>query len=885
MSEPLFIIIDGNSFMHRAFHGMPPFKNKEGFPTQIIAGVSNMINGQLTKLKPAKVVVVFDHKGKTFRHDMFEGYKGDRPSLPDDFRVQIEPLKELIAAWGLPMMSIPYVEADDSMSTLAIQAKEAGYKVAMLTSDKDMCQIVDEDIGILDTKDIEKGNVVRHVEGVKEKMKVYPNQIIPFLALVGDKADCVPGVEGVGEGTAAKWLAEYETLENLIENKENIKGKVGANFVKAVEDGSFQLSVDLVTIKTDVDLGKTVEDFHAERDDEKLLELVTKYELHGLKKSLGVVDTNAESASSTVVTDENNVLTFLENSKEEKNLFIELMELDGKDKFLMSSEKADSIFLVDVNEHLKTLVELATDNKHTIVSLKAKNIINKLFNLTKNEKLFFCKLDDIRVYDYVHFTQRSKEATLEHLNNDHSKFNLSELRETYKLNGKTPKWKKMTEEEILEVRSEEVSIAKYIFENKIEEINTNISEMDNKILSVLSYMETNGALIQPHILKTIGEELSEILRQKEEVIYNIAGEEFSIASPKQVQAILFDKLGLPAKKKTTAEDALRKAVAALQKNKDLEEEQKEDLTTIVNEILEHRSLSKIIGTYVVGLTERMTEDNKVHTTYQSTVTSTGRLSSIDPNLQNIPVRNEEGRKIRNAFIAKEGYKILAVDYSQIELRILAHLANDEAFIRAFNNGEDIHRQTAADILGIDISEVTDDQRRIAKAINFGLIYGMGEKRLAEDNNITRKEAKVYYNGFFDTYVSVKPYFEEELEKAKENLYIQTILGRKLSTKDVNANNSMIRSHAEKAAKNAGIQGSASEIIKLAMIDVFNFICNEAKEDAVMIMQVHDELVFEVKEDRAEELAERIKSIMENVVELKVPLVAEYKIADNWNEAH
>ena len=885
MSEPLFIIIDGNSFMHRAFHGMPPFKNKEGFPTQIIASVSNMINGQLTKLKPAKVVVVFDHKGKTFRHDMFEGYKGDRPSLPDDFRVQIEPLKELIAAWGLPMMSIPYVEADDSMSTLAIQAKEAGYKVAMLTSDKDMCQIVDEDIGILDTKDIEKGNVVRHIEGVKEKMKVYPNQIIPFLALVGDKADCVPGVEGVGEGTAAKWLTEYKTLENLIANKENIKGKVGANFVKAVEDGSFQLSIDLVTIKTDVDLGQAVEEFHAERDDEKLLDLVTKYELHGLKKSLGVVDTNAESASSTVVTDENKILAFLKDIKKEDNLFIELIELDGKDKFLMSSEEIDSIFLVDVIEHLNTLTELATDNKHTIISLKAKNIINKLFNLTKNEKLFFCKLDDIRVYDYVHFTQRSKEATLEHLNNDHSKFNLSELRETYKLNGKTPKWNKMTEEEILEVRSEEVSISKYIFENKIEEINTNISKMDNKILSVLSYMETNGALIQPHILKTIGEELSEILRQKEEIIYKIAGEEFSIASPKQVQAILFDKLGLPAKKKTTAEDALRKAVAALPKNKDLEEEKKEDLTTIVNEILEHRSLSKIIGTYVVGLTERMTKDNKVHTTYQSTVTSTGRFSSIDPNLQNIPIRNEEGRKIRNAFIAKKGYKILAVDYSQIELRILAHLANDEAFIRAFNNGEDIHKQTAADILGIDISEVTDDQRRIAKAINFGLIYGMGEKRLAEDNNITRKEAKVYYNGFFDTYVSVKPYFDEELERAKENLYIKTILGRKLSTKDVNANNSMIRSHAEKAAKNAGIQGSAAEIIKLAMIDVFDFIFNEAKEDAIMIMQVHDELVFEVKEDKAEELAERIKSIMENVIELKVPLVAEYKIADNWNEAH
>ena len=885
MSEPLFIIIDGNSFMHRAFHGMPPFKNKEGFPTQIIAGVSNMINSQLTKLKPAKVVVVFDHKGKTFRHDMFEGYKGDRPSLPEDFRIQIEPLKELISAWGLPMMSIPYVEADDSMSTLAIQAKELGYKVAMLTSDKDMCQIVDEDIGILDTKDIEKGNVVRHIEGVKEKMNVYPNQIIPFLALVGDKADCVPGVEGVGEGTAAKWLEEYETLENLLANKENIKGKIGANFVKTVEDGSFQLSVYLVTIKTDVDLGQTVEEFHAERDDKKLLELVNKYELHGLKKSLGVVDSNAESASCTVITDENKVLDFFKEVKEENNLFIELMEIDGEDKFLMSSEKVDSVFLVDVNEHLNRITELATDNKHTIVSLKAKNIINKLFNLTKNEKLFFCKLDDIRVYDYVHFTQRSKEATLEHLNNDYSKFNLSELRDTYKLNGKTPKWNKMTEEEILTVRSEEVSIAKHIFNNKIENINTNISEMDNKILSILSYMETNGSLIQPHILKTIGEDLSQILRKKEELIYKIAGEEFSISSPKQVQAILFDKLGLPAKKKTSAEDALRKAIAALPKNKDMEENQKENLVTIVNEILEHRSLSKIIGTYVVGLTERMTENNKVHTTYQSTVTSTGRFSSINPNLQNIPIRSEEGRKIRNAFIAREGYKILAIDYSQIELRILAHLSNDEAFITAFNNDEDIHKQTAANILNIDVNEVTEDQRRIAKAINFGLIYGMGEKRLAEDNNIAKKEAKVYYNGFFDTYVSVKPYFEEELEKAKENLCVYTILGRKLSTKDVNANNSMIRSHAEKAAKNAGIQGSAAEIIKLAMIEVFDFIFNEAQEDLIMIMQVHDELVFEVKESKSEELAKKIKHIMENVVKLKVPLVAEYKIANNWNEAH
>lgn len=886
MTKPIFMIVDGNSFMHRAYHGLPPLSNKEGFPTQIISGVCTMINKQINKFKPEKIVVAFDHKGKTFRHDMFVDYKANRTSMGDDFKCQINPLKEVIKAWGLPMMSIEGVEADDSMSALAVQAKSEGYSVIMLTSDKDMRQIVEEDIGILDTKDMEKSDTVLYRDGVKEKMGVYPEQVIPYLALVGDKADNVPGVQGVGDGTAAKWMNEYKTLDNLLANKENIKGKVGQNFIAAVEDGSFNLSLKLVTIKLDIDLGCKPSEFQGERDDQVLFELLDKFEMHTMKKALGVVNESADTAALNVITDPASVSQFMSSLFTSQKIYAETVEIDDNEQLLISTEKTEDAYLIDFDTH-KTVIEkqirlMAQNHEARFVSLDTKKVLNFLFNKTNDMTVFKCLVDDVRVYDYVLGQERSKAATLDNLNNDYCKFNLSPLREEFALNGKSPKWKKMTNEQILEVRSEEINIAKTIINSKIEDYDRKASSLDNSMVSVLSYMESKGVLIDKEKLDFIGEELTASLEQLENNIYAIAGEKFNIASPKKVGDILFTTLAIPSKKKSTSEDVLLKAIESVEKDENIEDGDKERFTSIIKDILKHRSLSKLRSTYINGLIERLDQYSRVHTTYNLTTTKTGRLSSEDPNLQNIPAKSEDGRRIREAFIAREGYKILAIDYSQVELRILAHFAQDENFIQAFNNGEDIHARTASNIFNVSLEEVTDEQRRIAKAINFGLIYGMGEKRLAEEVGIERKEAKKYYKGFFTASPRIKPYFEEELEKANENLYIETFFGRKISAKDLKANNSFIRSHAEKAAKNARIQGTAAEIMKAVMVEIFKLLM-KGQYEADMLIQVHDELVFEVKEEIAEEFAEKIKSIMENIVTMEVPLIAEYKIADFWTK--
>ncbi len=886
MTKPLFMIVDGNSFMHRAYHGLPPLSNKEGFPTQIISGVCTMINKSIKKLKPTKIVVAFDHKGKTFRHEMFTEYKANRPSMGDDFKCQIDPLKEVIKAWGLPMMSIEGVEADDSMSALAIQAKDAGYSVVMLTSDKDMRQIVQDDIGILDTKDMEKSDTILYREGVKEKMGVYPEQVIPYLALVGDTADNVPGVQGVGDGTAAKWMNEYETLENLLKNKENIKGKVGQNFIASVEKGAFDLSLQLVTIKLDVEIGCKPDEFAGQRDDQELFNLLDRFEMHTLKKALGVVNESADIASLNVITDSVEVTDFVSTLFKAQKIYAETIDINDKEQLIISTELTDDVYLVDINTHKSTIEKqvrlMAKNHEARFVSLDTKKVLNLLFRELAINTVFECLVDDVRVYDYILGQERSKAATLENLNNDYCKFNLSPLREEFALNGKSPKWKKMTNEQILEVRSEEINIAKTVIGSKIEDYDRKASKLDNSMVSVLSYMESKGVLIDKDKLSFIGDDLTDAIEQLEKNIYAIAGEEFNIASPKKVGEVLFTSLGIPSKKKSTSEDVMLKAIDGLEKNEEMDQDQKEKFINIIKDILKHRSLSKLKSTYINGLIDRLDQNNRVHSTFNLTTTKTGRLSSEDPNLQNIPVRNEEGRRIRKAFIAQYGWKILTIDYSQVELRILAHFSDDENFITAFNNCEDIHARTASNIFAIAIEDVTDEHRRIAKAINFGLIYGMGEKRLAEEIGIERKEAKKHYKGFFEASPRIKPYFEEELEKAQENLFIETLFGRKISAKDLKANNSFIRSHAEKSAKNARIQGTAAEIMKAVMVEVFKILMKD-EYDAEMLIQIHDELIFEVREDVADEFALKIKDIMENIVDLKVPLVAEYKIADFWSK--
>lgn len=871
MSKPLYIIIDGNSFMHRAYHALPAFTNKKGFPTQIITGTCNMINSAIKKMNPEKIVVAFDHRGKNFRHDIFVEYKANRKSMDDDFRKQIEPLKSIINAWGLPMMSIAGVEADDSMSTLALQAKDEGYSVIMMTSDKDMRQIIQDDIGILDTKDFDKKDSVMYRDEVKEKMGIYPEQVIPYLALVGDRADNVPGVEGIGEKTAQKLLNEYHDKNGLIDNKENLKGKMKERFCLAVADGSFETSIQLVTIKKDVEIGKKPSEFNVSMNEDELISLLNEYEMFNFKKTLNLVDKNAKLATITTHKDTLSISKYFSTLLfKEQKLFIETFTFEEKDYLICSSENTEDAFVFDIESNLEAIkkqIRLFSQNHEArIVSINSKDVLKVLYKHIMDNSVFDLLIDDVRVYDYVLESGRSKVITIENLNNLYCNFNLSELREKYKLNGKTPKWDKMDFDETVEVRSEEIVIAKDLYFKKEKDLDFKNLSMDNKLVPVLAFMEAKGVLIDKDKLISMEKELDEKIKELETNIFDIVGEEFNILSPKQLSEMLFVKLNIESKKKSTAEDVL---IALSEEN------------PIVLDVLKYRSLNKLKSTYVNGLINRLDKENRVHTQYNQTLTTTGRLSSENPNLQNIPIKTEEGRKIREAFIAKDGYKILALDYSQIELRILAHFCKDKNFIDSFNSEKDVHTYTASILFDINMDEVTYEQRRIGKTINFGLIYGMSERRLAEELGIDKKEARLYYKNFFNTYSDVKPYFESELELAKENLYIETLFNRKISTKDVNSSNSFARSHAEKSAKNARIQGTASEIIKKAMIEIFNTI-NKENIDADMLIQVHDELVFEVREDIADEVAVKIKHIMENVVKLDVPLIVEYKIADNYS---
>lgn len=869
MTKPLLIIVDGNSFMHRAYNALPPISNTNGFPTQILTGVTNMINSALKKLKPQKTIIVFDHKGKTFRHEMFDEYKANRPSLPDDFRKQIEPLKSILTHWGFPLISIEGVEADDTMSTLAIKGKDEGYSVIMMTSDKDMNQIVQDDIGILDTKESDKRESVLYAQGVRNKMGVLPEQVVEFLALMGDKADNIPGVEGIGNKTALKLLDEYGSVDALIDRMDELKGKMGEKFRNSVQNGDLQQSLELVKIKTDVDV-PSVAEINGIKNDEILVELLNEYQLFNLKKALGLIDTGLASVSYDHSFDKDEINNILLNPNSNEYFIEDLSE--NNNYILISNNSEDKVFVVHIEEHLNELnhfINYSVENKTDIVSLSIKDVLNQLYKKTNNKNVFKLNTFDIRVYDYILNAGRSKKVAVDYLNNTYSKFQLSDIRDKYSLNTSNPKLDKISFEELYKTKIEEIKISQHIFNNKDISVIFDNLMFENKVTPVLSYMEIHGSLIDSEKLISFGHELDKRLEYISKNIYEIAGEEFNIASVKVLSDILYTKLEIPVKSKSTSEKVLS----------DLR-----DSYPIIDLVLNWRSLSKLKSTYIDGLIKRMDENNRVHTTFNQTLTATTRLSSENPNLQNIPIRSDDGKVIRDSFIARDGYSILALDYSQIEIRILAHFSKDPELMRSFLENIDVHTYTASKLFNVSMEDVSDFQRRVAKAINFGLIYGMKEKSLAKELGIEVKEAKKHYKNFFNTYSTVQEYFDNELDFAKENSYIETLFERKLNTKDVHSSNSHARSHAEKATKNAKIQGSAAEIIKKAMISVFELILSE-EYDAELLIQVHDELVFEVKTEIAEEFAVKVQSLMENAVTIDVPLIVDYKIADTWLKAH
>ena len=898
IKKELLIIVDGNSFAHRAYHAIPPLATKEGHPTNILTGVTNMINGLIKNFNPEKLVVAFDARGKNFRHEMYEKYKFSRKSLPDDFRVQLQPLKDIINAWGYPMLVIDGVEADDSMSTMALNAVEEGYKVIMATSDKDMCQVVNDDILILDTKDIEKKKTPLDPEGVKEKMGVYPDKIIDLLALMGDKADDVPGIDGCGPKKAIQLLTEYDSVEGVKLVAENIKGKFGEKVREAISNGMLDLSYKLVTIKTDVDLGKKVADFNADFNATELFDLLTRFNLLRLRKTLNLKDPNAKTIEIKVEKEQRKVTEYIKTQLfKASELTIDTFEDNGSIYFVIDQKGSEKMYLLSGTENapdLAKMIRLLSNNHEAVISsMDTKKVLRNLYSVTKEMKTFEIKVNDIRVYDYVKNGGSSKLVSIEYLNDNYTKVELNELRTKYKLDSTKPRWDKMSFEEKIEVKSEEVELVKEIVK-KITVDEKLKNRKENNVIQVLAYMESMGITIDNKGLIDFGVELDNLLIEQKTIITTLNGEnDINVNSPKQIEKILYDVLEIETKKRSTSEDQLTKNIILINKklekikdnddSQDLENKMIKQINTI-NAILKYRSLSKLKSTYIDGLLTRKTADDKLHTTFNSTITSTGRLSSNDPNLQNIPIRTEEGKKIRSSFIARKGYKIVSLDYSQVELRILAHMANESVLIDAFNSGIDIHTKTAAEILNIEIDQVVPDQRRIAKAINFGLIYGMSERRLAEELLIEKKEASKYYKGYFKTYSNIKPYFEKELELATENLFVESLSGRRMSAIEIKSDNSFIRSHAEKAASNAKIQGTASDIIKDAMLEIFKYKIQKGF-DGNLLIQVHDELVFEIKEDDAVELGNVFKEIMENVIKLKVPLIVEVGIGDNWLDAH
>ena len=900
MKDRIFII-DGSSYLYRAYHAMPPLTSPSGQPTGAIKGVTNMLTTLKKDSEGSPIIVVFDAKGKTFRSDIYKEYKANRPPMPDDLREQLEPLKNICKAIGFPLIEISGVEADDVIATLSRQAKEKKFKSVISSLDKDLMQLVEDPISTM-------MNTMSHQifdeQKVFEKFGVKPNQIRDLLVLVGDSSDNIPGVPKVGVKTAAKWLNEYGDIEAIKKNADNIKGKVGENLRASLQD--LDRNINLVSLKDDVDIGRTFESLLEQNgDSERLAEL---FEELGFRSN----QINASSPRKSTHEDKSETTPLNSNYKaifDEKGLKEWAKLLDESMHFAIDTEtnSLDTITAELVGISLAAEegsgcyipIGHAYDNCPQQLSLKqVQTIIGKAIErnaakavgqnlkfdipILKRHGILLDKfLADTMLMSYV-------------LNSTATRHGMDKLAEFY-LDYKTTKYSDVTgtaSKQIsfaavnIEVASnyaaEDADITLRLF-NKLNSLLKDkvgqsklLKNIEYPLVHVLATVEANGAKVDKTKLSNHSKELADKIEILSKQAYDIAGDEFNLDSPKQLLEVLYEKLKLPILKKTpkgqpsTNEETLKR----------LSEEY--ELPRI---ILEYRGLAKLKSTYTDSLIKiENPQTKRIHTSYQQAVTSTGRLSSTEPNLQNIPIKTAEGRRIREAFIPEKGNIMISADYSQIELRIMAHLSKDKNLTHAFNNNLDVHSSTAAEVFDTDIEAITPEQRRSAKAINFGLMYGMSAFGLTRQLDIPRAEAQQYLDTYFERYTGVKKYIENTKLKAKEDLFVETIMGRRLYLNEINAANGLRRQAAERAAINAPLQGSAADIIKKAMIDIDKYLSAEMKE-VKMIMQVHDELIFEAPEEIAEETLRLVKKMMEETAKLDIPLIADDQIGANWNEAH
>ena len=898
MSDSKLVLVDGSSYLFRAYHALPKLTSSRGEPTGAIHGVLNMIAKLMTEEDTEHFVVVFDAPGKTFRDDIYPEYKANRDAMPDELRSQIEPILETIPALGLPLLRIEGVEADDVIGTLCKQAADAGMEVLVSTGDKDMAQLVNDKVTLVNTMN----DTVLDRDGVKEKFDVYPEQIIDWLGLVGDSSDNIPGVPKVGAKTAAKWLNEYETADKLIERADEIKGKVGESLRDNIEQ--LKLSKELATIRQDVELDSGPRDLkRGEPDTATLREIYTRLELRRL---LGQLDDDSAAGGD-------------DKPAAGKGDYETVLTQDAFDKWLAKIAAAELV---------------AIDTETTSVNYMEAELVGISLSVTDGEAAYIPvahdypgapdQLDRAEVLAALKgwLEDPSKKKVGHHLKYDAHIFArydicmrgmaFDSMLESYVLNsvatrhdmdsvagfylnvdtihyedvaGKGARqltFNQVDLEQAAPYAAEDAEITLRLHEHlwgelkKTPSLQSVYENIEQPLVPVLLGMEEIGVLLDRDMLRKQSSALAKSMLELESAAHELAGGPFNLGSPKQLQEILFGELGLPVIRSTpkgqpsTAEDVLQELANDF------------DLPRV---ILEYRSVAKLKSTYTDKLPEQISPaTGRIHTSYHQAVAATGRLSSTDPNLQNIPIRTPEGRKIRQAFVPPDGYVLLAADYSQIELRIMAHLSGDEGLLGAFRDDLDVHAATAAEVFDLSVDEVTTDHRRSAKAINFGLMYGMSAFGLGKQLGISRGQAQEYVDLYFDRYPGVKQFMDDIREKARQEGFVETEFGRRLYLPEINDRNMQRRQYAERSAINAPMQGTAADIIKRAMIAVQNWL-DQTGAPAKMIMQVHDELVLEVAEKSLQEVRAEVVALMAGAADLSVPLKVDAGSGSNWDEAH
>ncbi len=887
------ILVDGSGYLYRAFHALPPLTNSQGMPTGAIYGITNMLKNLLAEYQPTYVAVVFDARGKTFRHDLYTEYKANRPAMPDDLSQQIPWVHELIQALGFPLLAEAGVEADDVIGTLAKQAESAGMQTLIFTGDKDFAQLVNDHIILVDTMK----NTRLDTQGVQTKFGIPPELMVDYLSLIGDTVDNVPGVNKVGPKTAVKWLDAYGSLSEIMKHADKIKGKVGENLRNALN--YLPLTQQLVTIKCDVPLSKTPAELTLNTPDN--VKLYPLYETLAFKQWLNEVSEFGEPASKIVEHDYQTILTedafsyWLEKLQQS-----EIFAVDTETTSLNPLEAEIVGISFAVKPYEAAYLPLTHDYIGAPAQLEREKVFKHLRPILENPKLL--KVGQNLKYDFqilkkynIQLQGMAFDTMLEsYILESTTKHDMDSMAQKHlqhktipfeQVAGKGKKqltFNQIDLEHASPYAAEDADVTlqlHHVFTPKLQQIprlKSVLTDIEMPLVPILANMENNGVKIDANQLYAQSLELSAQLAKLETEVHQLAGKTFNLNSPKQLQTLFFDELKLPVLKKTpkgepsTAVEVLEELAADY---------------PLPQLILQHRSLSKLKSTYTDALPKQISpHTGRVHTSYHQAVTATGRLSSTDPNLQNIPIRTAEGRRIRQAFVAPKDYVLLAADYSQIELRIMAHLSQDEKLLTAFANHQDIHQATAAEVFQTEIAQVTSEQRRKAKAVNFGLIYGMQAFGLAKQLGIERKEAQTYIDTYFERYPQVKAFMEATRELARQQGYVETVFGRRLYVPEINSRNYQRRQYAERSAINAPMQGTAADIIKLAMIKVDQWIQTCAM-DVKMLLQVHDELVFEVPQNYVEKAKAEIGQAMINAAQLKVPLVVDIGMGENWEQAY